>query len=146
MRSVARNASEFRFICGRRGINRMFCCRVPKIAIHEVNLRQSFKSLGRQGNPSPQKLEWLLASNYLRCIWAVARKTDVLHGRVQLRWVVRGMRIVAKSARYVGGFMNVLVREFHMRQFFKRLWRQAHEPVKKRERLAALHYLAVAGT
>ena len=46
----------------------MLCCRVPKVAIHEVNLRQDFKSLGRQSNQSPQKLEWLLASNYLLCI------------------------------------------------------------------------------
>lgn len=109
MRSMARNASEFGSICGRRSINRMLFCRVPKLAIHEVNLRQRFKGLWRQTNLSPKKREWLLASNYRPCIGAVARKTDVLHGRVQLRWVVGGVRIVAESTGYVGGFMNVLV-------------------------------------
>jgi hypothetical protein len=119
----------------------MFRSRVPKLAIHKVKHCQGLKDIGRQSNPSAQKLDWLLAANDPLCIQTMARKTDVLHGRVQLRRVVGGMRIVAESARYVSGLMNVFVREFQMRQFFKCLWRQAHEPAKKRERLAALNYL-----
>ena len=109
MRIVARSATEFGFVCGRGGINRMTCCRVPKPAIHKIKLVRALKVFGGKVTRPPKSGNGCSLRMYPLCIGAVACKTDVLHGRVQLRWIVGGVRIVAESARYVDGFMNVFV-------------------------------------
>ena len=55
--------------------------------------------------------------------------------------MIGSVSIMAESARYVDRFMNILAGEFEALQLFKYLRGQAHETVKKRERLVALNYL-----
>jgi len=130
---VAGNAIEFRFILCRSDENGMVGSRVSKSPFEDIDNRKLLKRLGRHIDLSPKEGEWLTAAKQLSSIGAMACKAEVCYGRVQFGSVVGSVCIVAESARYIDRFMNILTGEFKARQFFKRLWRQTHQTVKKRE-------------
>jgi len=141
MGRVACNAIEFGFIrcCG--DPNGVCRSRVPKSTIDKIEYCEFLKCLWLHSDFPVEEREWPIASHQPHSIGAVARKTEVRHGRVQIRGVVGSVSIVAESAGHVDRLMNILAGEFKLLQLFKHLRRQAYKTAKEREWLAALNYL-----
>src|SRR5512136_639885 len=112
MGSMACNAIELGFIRCCSDPNGVFRSRVPKVSGAKIEYHQFLKCLWLHHDFSAKKREWLIASNQPYSIRTMTREADVCYGRIQFRGVVGSVGIMAESARYIDGFMNILTLEF----------------------------------